>query len=384
MKKKNIDYKFNNKIISKIFNLARETNTPLYLVGGIVRDILIKKPNFNDFDFSYKKNINPFINKLKEKINFKTIVFNRKNFRTIRLCFKNLIIDFQKLHKNNLKKDALKRDFTVNALYMKYNSSNKFSIIDHVGGLSHIKNKIIIPVSEKCFRDDPLRILRMYRLKATSNFEISQKAAVLSQKEIKNLNNIANERIKEELIKIFNYPDFSVLNKMIEAGVFNILFESNLKKFKIKIFKNDYLLNMLSIFYENNKIENLPNILKDYTFSKNDIKLTNIIKNIIQDTKNRVSEKKFILRYKDYQKKYIQRAFTFLKRICPEKITSKLLKKIIQNHKFIINGSILMEKFNIKGEKLGKLIDNMHTYQIKNQIKNPDKLLNVFENKKQK
>src|SRR6056297_487230 len=101
---------------------------------------------------------------------------------------------------------------------------------------------------------------------------------------------------------------------MIEAGVFNILFESNLKKFKIKIFKNDYLLNMLSIFYENNKIENLPNILKDYTFSKNDIKLTNIIKNIIQDTKNRVSEKKFILRYKDYQKKYIQRAFTFLKR----------------------------------------------------------------------
>ncbi|TYB32117.1 MAG: CCA tRNA nucleotidyltransferase [Candidatus Mcinerneyibacterium aminivorans] len=380
MKKKKINFKFENRIIEKIFSLSRETGTTLYLVGGIVRDILLGKSQFNDIDFVYKGKINPLIKKLKEIINFKVIEFNRKNFRTLRLCFKDLTVDFQELQENNLSIDSKQRDFTVNSLYMQNKSASCYVVLDYVNGIKHLKKKVIIPVTENSFRNDPLRILRMFRLKATDNFSLSKKARILSEKEKKNLENIANERIKEELIKIFNYISPALITTMQNSNILSILFNENFTYTDINNFENNYLMNLALFFYYNNCVEKLPDLLNKYTFSKKDIRLINLINAFLESINNKVKEKAFVYKYKKYQKKYLKSILDFAQITEQNRKYTKYLQKIIANHKFILSGNYLMNEFKVEGKELGKLIDKMHVYQIINDIKNQDELINNFIN----
>lgn len=96
--------------------------------------------------------------------------------------------------------DLSRRDFTVNA--MAYNP--KTGVVDPFGGQNDIKNKIIRCVGnpDTRFNEDALRILRAIRFSSVLGFDIDEKT---SQSIINNrslLQNISNERIRVELIKM--------------------------------------------------------------------------------------------------------------------------------------------------------------------------------------
>ena len=75
-------------------------------------------------------------------------------------------------------------------------------IFDPTGGIDDLKNKRIVAISEKNLIDDPLRILRGFRLMCELDFELEKKTKIFLKNNVDKLSNVAPERIKMEILKI--------------------------------------------------------------------------------------------------------------------------------------------------------------------------------------
>ena len=101
--------------------------------------------------------------------------------------------------------DCIRRDLTINALY--YNISTG-EIVDMVGGLNDIENKVIRTTNENpdiVFDDDALRILRCIKFSVRYGWEIEPKTYESMKRYVDRLDIISKERIKDE----FNLPTIS-------------------------------------------------------------------------------------------------------------------------------------------------------------------------------
>ncbi len=106
----------------------------------------------------------------------------------------------------NAKEDALRRDFTVNALF--YDPVKK-KIIDYVGGKKDIRAKVIRTVGNPGdrFDEDKLRILRAVRFAANLGFKIEPETWKAVREFAPKIHKVSRERIREELVKIFTRPN---------------------------------------------------------------------------------------------------------------------------------------------------------------------------------
>ena len=191
-----------------------------YLVGGCIRDLLLgKKPK----DFDIATNATP------EQIQkvFRNCRLIGRRFRLAHIMFGKEIIEvatFRGDHdgqseQTNISKrsqsgmllrdnvygtieqDAIRRDFTMNALY--YNVKD-FSIRDYCGGLNDLKNGIIrlIGDPQTRYREDPVRMLRTIRFAAKLNMKIDQATADPIKTLAPLLNNIPSARLFDESLKL--------------------------------------------------------------------------------------------------------------------------------------------------------------------------------------
>lgn len=104
---------------------------------------------------------------------------------------------------DNMKEDALRRDFTINALYQDVNSGK---ILDPLEcGKKDVERKIIAACQKDAaltIRDDGLRIMRMVRFACELNFDIDEDLFRAAKENIYLLKDISKERIRDEFIKI--------------------------------------------------------------------------------------------------------------------------------------------------------------------------------------
>ncbi|MDP2128118.1 MAG: polynucleotide adenylyltransferase PcnB [Pseudohongiella sp.] len=102
----------------------------------------------------------------------------------------------------SINEDALRRDFTVNALYY---TTNGFWLLDFVDGLPDIKNKLIRMIGdpEQRYREDPVRILRAIRLAAKLDFKIHKDTETPIAKLATLLESISSARLFDETVKLF-------------------------------------------------------------------------------------------------------------------------------------------------------------------------------------
>jgi len=105
-----------------------------------------------------------------------------------------------------IKDDALRRDFTCNALYQDIKNGE---IIDYHNGKEDIKNKTLRHISEH-FSEDPLRVLRMCRFAAQLDFDVAKETMELCQNMVKTgaLKNLSKDRIWQEWEKALSSPHF--------------------------------------------------------------------------------------------------------------------------------------------------------------------------------
>ena len=170
------------------------------LVGGSVRDGLLKKLSQKpDLDFVIPINAIKFSENLSKKINATFIKLDEKR-DIARLVVNGWTLDFARQAGHSLKDDLLRRDYRINAIALKFEANPE--IYDPTGGIYDLKSKQIVAISEKNLIDDPLRIVRGFRLMCELNFELEKKTKIFLKNNVDKLSNVAPERTKMEILKI--------------------------------------------------------------------------------------------------------------------------------------------------------------------------------------
>ncbi|MBN4065942.1 HD domain-containing protein [Candidatus Amoebophilus asiaticus] len=208
------------KIISQT---ADEQNLEAYIVGGFVRDLLLKRPS-KDLDIvvvgsgiHFARSVAKALhqNKLTTDI-LKVIVF--KNFGTARIKYEDLEIEFVGARKESYRTDSRKplvedgtldddqkrRDFTINALAIGLNENNFGELLDPFNGSKDLASKNIrTPLDPSItFSDDPLRMLRAIRFATQLDFRIQADTYDAIGKNAHRIKIVSRERIIDEINKI--------------------------------------------------------------------------------------------------------------------------------------------------------------------------------------
>lgn len=220
--------------ILNILNTLEKKGYEAYVIGGSVRDILMKKIP-NDWDittnatptelleiFSSSKYQNDFgtvILAIKDNDDELVDVVEITTYRSEKGYNDRRRPDEVKFE-THLDKDLERRDLTINALAM----NAEGEITDLFGGLKDINKKIIRAVGEPVdrFKEDALRMLRAIRLSSQLGFEIEAKTERGIKKMAGGLKFISQERIRDELIKMLktSQPATAILrlhsNKLLQ------------------------------------------------------------------------------------------------------------------------------------------------------------------------
>ena len=221
----------NNNIFKIISKVADNLNKQVYVIGGFVRDNVLKR-NSKDIDIVVIGNGIEFATKLKNTLKGNTQLSVFKNFGTALINFNNLEIEIVGARKESyrsesrkpivengtLEDDQNRRDFTINAMAISLNKKTYGDFIDPFGGSDDIKNKTIrTPLNpEITFSDDPLRMMRAIRFASQLNFKIEEKTFEAIKKTKERIKIVSQERIVDELNKILLSKKPSIGFKLLD------------------------------------------------------------------------------------------------------------------------------------------------------------------------
>ena len=194
--------------------LCRERGEHLYLVGGVVRDLILGRPNF-DLDLVVEGEAEELARSLVQARGGEVVM--RSQFGTVKVRYGDLTLDFATarsesysrpgalptVSKGSIKEDLLRRDFTINAMAMKLDPEGFGEVLDPCGGQKDIEGQCIRILHEKSFIDDATRMLRAIRYEQRLGFRIEPKTEGLLRRDIAMLNMISGDRLRRELELIF-------------------------------------------------------------------------------------------------------------------------------------------------------------------------------------
>ena len=189
-------------------SLFKDKGFILYMVGGTVRDYLLNVP-LTDMDLVTDATPIEMKEFLKADYTFekygsiKYVDDSGLKFDITTLRKEEGYCDYRHPSKicftKSIKEDVFRRDITINALYM----DNELNVIDLVGGIKDINNKVIRMIGDplKRIKEDPLRIIRVYRFELETNFKIDESLKKVIEENFELVNLLNKEKIKMEIKK---------------------------------------------------------------------------------------------------------------------------------------------------------------------------------------
>lgn len=203
-----------NNFLNVVAALAKTNKREVYLVGGYLRDLFLKRESF-DFDFAVDRGAVNFARSVCRRLKGDFVVLDKEHGSArviIKKSGKNYTLDFTDFRGRDIKEDLCLRDFTINAMaldvaVLKKRVNIGDFLLDPYCGRADIKKKVIKAVSDRAFGDDPLRILRIFSLSAALKFNIDEAALGLAAKHKEKIPSVSSERIREELFKILATPN---------------------------------------------------------------------------------------------------------------------------------------------------------------------------------
>lgn len=229
-----------DKIFKIIAQAANELNVESYVIGGFVRDLILKRDNKKDIDIVAVGSGIELALKVSELIPNKPKVQVFKNYGTAMLRYNDMDIEFVGARKESynhdsrnpivedgtLEDDQNRRDFTINALALSLNQATFGELVDPFNGLADMENKTIkTPLNpDITYSDDPLRMMRAIRFASQLNFEIEVESLASITKNKDRINIISGERIVDELNKILmsDVPSVGFL-LLYQTGLLDII-----------------------------------------------------------------------------------------------------------------------------------------------------------------
>jgi poly(A) polymerase len=227
------------KLLKLISNFATRSNRNVFLVGGFLRDLLLGRET-KDFDLVPEGNAEKFASNFAREAGGSFVLLDEKNkvYRVVkqRISKKKgkeiFNLDFSQMRGEKIEDDLLLRDFTINAMAVRLDiveeklrtftgvKLSRESIIDPCGGMVDLRKKLIRKISPRIFNDDPLRLLRGYRLAVTLGFSIEKETENEVRRKVDLIKRVARERIRDELFKILSIPQsYRYIRRLNRVGL---------------------------------------------------------------------------------------------------------------------------------------------------------------------
>ncbi len=229
-----------NPIFKIISQASKNLNLDSYVIGGFVRDFILKRGNAKDIDvvaigsgIALAKEVSKLLpNKPKVQV-FKT-------YGTAMLRYEDIEIEFVGARKESYNEDSRnpvvengtldddqnRRDFTINALALNLSEANFGDLLDPFNGIEDLEKKIIrTPLNpDITYSDDPLRMMRAIRFATQLDFKIENQSLRAISKNSERIKIITKERIVVELNKILESPTPSIGFLLLEkTGLLQII-----------------------------------------------------------------------------------------------------------------------------------------------------------------
>jgi poly(A) polymerase len=229
-------------ILAKIARLLATEKKQGYIVGGFVRDLLLKRET-NDIDIAVSDDATAIARKVAKEIGGKFVLLDDvnnvarvvviegvqpgKTSRDRELRGAEWHFDFSSFG-GDIRSDLARRDFTMNAMaaelsqFVTASAATKVSsrksathtaekrfvlkLIDPFSGREDLRDKTVRRVSEQIFEDDAARLLRAVRLAAELDFIIESDTESLVRRHSQAITEVPGERTREELLRLLTLP----------------------------------------------------------------------------------------------------------------------------------------------------------------------------------
>ncbi|MCS6999146.1 MAG: CBS domain-containing protein [Aquificaceae bacterium] len=227
----------------------------VYLVGGVVRDLLMKRSLW-DLDLVVEGKAIELAQRLASLWKVEAHTF--PDFGTAHMKLEGFKVELATTRRETypqpgaypvvewatLREDLLRRDFTINALALSLNPEDFGTLVDYFGGLRDLKDGIVRVLHPMSFVEDPVRVLRALRFAGRFGFKLSKGTEKLLKNAVelellkrsprgRVLNELRLALREEKLLEILRlYRKYHVLEQVIEGFSFSPQLENSLEKLK--------------------------------------------------------------------------------------------------------------------------------------------------------
>lgn len=228
------------KLLHLLAFQASTLKMPLYLVGGVVRDILLGRP-VKEFDLVVEGDSARFAEHIVKKFGGRVMIHSRfgsatwsmsentlrrLNFPALHLAYPSLSFDLVSarfetysfpgalptVKRSTIADDLRRRDFTVNAMAIRLDGEHFGELFDPLNGRKDLEDKWIRVLHPKSFLDDPTRLFRALRYESRYGFRISPETLTLINDEARAvLSGLSGERLRHEFDLIFEETNPSAI-----------------------------------------------------------------------------------------------------------------------------------------------------------------------------
>ena len=266
-----INYEDVDREAINIVQRLKDAGHESYIVGGAVRDLILKKKP-KDFDIASEANPSRI-----KKIFRNSRIIGRR-FKLVHVYFGPRIFEvstFRSLKDGltsntfgSIRDDVFRRDFTMNALF--YDPEQQI-VVDYVGGMNDIRSKMVRPVIPlgKIFKDDPVRMIRAVKYSAATGFSLPLSLKWKIKSQLPLLASVSPSRLTEEICKIINSPQAALIVEALDAiGLYAYLQPQAVQMMKDNpLFRGRYLRSMARLNKDNTgnpEGEALGSLINDY------------------------------------------------------------------------------------------------------------------------
>ena len=234
------------QLIDLVARRAQAENLRLFLVGGVIRDLLLNRRNL-DLDFVLESDairfaralVDAYGGELRAHQPFGTATWTLDATLAEQLSLPPAAIpdhlDFARarsetyahpaalptVHPSSIERDLWRRDFSLNALALQLSPAPAAgALLDVCGGHGDLQLRLIRILHDRSFLDDPTRILRAIRFAVRYQFELEPKTAQLLHDALPTLGRVSGARLRSEIELILQEPDAAeIFRRLQDLGV---------------------------------------------------------------------------------------------------------------------------------------------------------------------
>lgn len=225
-------------LLKAIIHHSAKDHLALFIVGGFVRDLILKKPS-QDFDIVVEGDAISFARSLASQFGGRVVTHRRfgtakwkisevheklarelgcevngdaelpedLDLISARTEFYDKPTALPVVKNSSIKQDLHRRDFTINTLALRLDGTHFGELHDHWGGLNDIKAKSIKVLHSLSFVDDPTRMLRAVRFEQRFGFKIEERTLQLIKEARENFKQVSGDRIRHEFDLLLKEAD---------------------------------------------------------------------------------------------------------------------------------------------------------------------------------